>query len=300
MITIPQPSVKYLTSGDVNLKTDLYKITILGWEKYNAKSKPSMHSVMISKRFFDDSLIATLSSGGKLLYLGLLLRRGEESNTFDRGSGELIETSFIASHDLLVRYAGGSGQVVSRLLDQLQSFQLLKYEKINPFINRIEKNRIEKNRKENNIPSSRTESSETVIEEPSKNLPSVAKQVRNTGVIENFIVDPILQVVLESVKQETQHLWISTYKNEAWISHELKKAQAWIVENPHKAPKRRIGQFFSNWLARGFEQYRKTLASNSSFASMNRVEANNARVAQLFEDQEGEANGLKEVNSIGV
>ena len=128
----------------------------------------------------------------------------------------------------------------------------------------------------------------------------MAKQVRPTGAVEIFRLDDVLSHALTSVKQETQHLWISTYKNEAWICHELKKAQAWIVENPHKAPKRRIGQFFSNWLARGFEQYRKTLASNSSFASLNRVEANNARVAQLFEDQEGEANGLKEVNSIGV
>lgn len=269
------------------MKKTIYKISINNWESHNSKSKPNMPSVMISKRFFDDVKIQTLPAGGKLLYLGLLLRRGDVKETF-----------FEASHEDLVRFAGGSGQVVERLMILLESLQLLSYEKIAP--NRIEKNRIEKNRKENNIPSSRMESSETVIEEPSKNLPSVAKQVRNTGVIENFIVDPILQVVLESVKQETQHLWISTYKNEAWISHELKKAQAWIVENPHKAPKRRIGQFFSNWLARGFEQYRKTLASNSSFASMNRVEANNARVAQLFEDQEGEANGLKEVNSIGV
>lgn len=108
-----------------------------------------MHSVMISKRFFDDGLIATLPSGGKLLYLGLLLRRGDEDNTFIDGSGDLEDTSFVASKDLLLRYAGGSGHVVDRLLDQLQSFQLLRYEKTTP--NRIEKNRKERKRIEKKV-----------------------------------------------------------------------------------------------------------------------------------------------------
>lgn len=130
------------------MKKDLYKITIFGWEKYNKKSKPSMPSVMISKRFFDDHKISLLPSGGKLLYLGLLLRRGEVDTTSIKGSVDLDATSFIAPYDLLLRYAGGSGQVVERLLDQLQSFQLLKYEKISPLIkeNRKEENRSEKKR----------------------------------------------------------------------------------------------------------------------------------------------------------
>ncbi len=95
-----------------------YKISITNWDRYNKKSKPSLPHIFLSKRFFDDSKVQLLSNGGKLLYLGLLLRRGEVDTTF-----------FGASHEDLVRFAGGSGQVVSRLMDQLQSLQLLTYEK---------------------------------------------------------------------------------------------------------------------------------------------------------------------------
>lgn len=102
----------------VSKKNQIYKITINNWEKYNAKSKPGHPSVLISKRFFDDVTIQRLPSGGKLLWLGLILRRGDVKETF-----------FEASHEDLVRFAGGSGQVVERLLDLLQSLQLLTYEK---------------------------------------------------------------------------------------------------------------------------------------------------------------------------
>lgn len=113
-----------------------YKIEILGWEKHNKKSTKNMPSVMISKRFFDDPEIQTLPPSGKLLYLFLLLRRGDHDTTL-----------FQCSHDDCVRFAGGRGVLVETLLDQLQSFQLLRYEKMP--LNRIEKNRKESNRKEN-------------------------------------------------------------------------------------------------------------------------------------------------------
>lgn len=105
----------------------MYKIEILNWEKYNQKAKKNHPCIMLSKRFLDDAKIQRLPAGGKLLYLGLLLRRGEVESTF-------VE----ATHEDLVRFAGGSGQVVQRLLTQLESFQLLKYEKMAPNI--IEKN----------------------------------------------------------------------------------------------------------------------------------------------------------------
>lgn len=95
-----------------------YKISIVNWDRYNKKSKPSLPHIFLSKRFFDDSKVQLLPNGGKLLYLGLLLRRGEVDTTF-----------FGASHEDLVRFAGGSGQVVSRLMEQLQSLQLVTYEK---------------------------------------------------------------------------------------------------------------------------------------------------------------------------
>jgi hypothetical protein len=100
-------------------KSTLYKIEILNWESYNQKAKKGHPCIMLSKRFLDDAKIQTLPSGGKLLYLGLLLRRGEVDTTF-----------VIASHEDLVRLSGGSGQVVKRLLALLESLQLVTYESL--------------------------------------------------------------------------------------------------------------------------------------------------------------------------
>lgn len=113
----------------------IYNIEILGWEKYNKKSTKNMPSVMISKRFFDDAKIQILPPSGKLLYLFLLLRRGDHDTNL-----------YGCSHEDAVNSAGGRGVLVATLLDQLQSLQLLKYEKLLP--NRIEKNRIEEKLKE--------------------------------------------------------------------------------------------------------------------------------------------------------
>ena len=97
----------------------IYKIEIKNWEAYNHKAKKNHPCIMLSKRFLDDAKIQRLPGGGKLLYLGLLLRRGD------------VDTTFIeATYEDLVRFAGGSGQVVQRLLDQLEAFQLLTYEKM--------------------------------------------------------------------------------------------------------------------------------------------------------------------------
>lgn len=150
----------------------LYKIEIFGWEKYNKKSKPNMPSIMISKRFFEDAKISMLSAGGKLVYLMLLLRRGDaDSNVFE------------CCHEDVLKSAGGRGNDVSKLLDQLQSFQLLTYEKITP--NRIEKNRIESNRSENNF-----SDPEKFIQEPiEKTLLQNPKEKKIKNWFEMFVVE---------------------------------------------------------------------------------------------------------------
>lgn len=141
----------------------IYKIEILGWDKHNKKSRKNMPSIMLSKRFFDDVKIQMLSSSGKLLYLFLLLRRGDvDTNSFE------------CLHDHCVTAAGGRGVLVSTLLDQMQSFQLLIYEIITP--NRIEKNRIESKRKEKKPKGEKaTENADRVL------LPPLEKVEKNTS-----------------------------------------------------------------------------------------------------------------------
>lgn len=210
----------------------LYKIEILGWSKYNAKSKPSMPSVMISKRFLEDAKIQTLSAGGKLLYLGLLLRRGD------------VDTTFIeASHEDLVRLAGGSGQVVQRLLEQLQSLQLLTFEKIDSLYNRIENNIKEK------------KVNEVKCAEPTLSVPATIKKPQETI---SFKISSEKEI---QIPRDLLFSWSDTYPKE-FVEEELKKARSWVLANPHKAPKSAWGRFLNQWLTRGWEKYRTTLKSN--------------------------------------
>lgn len=116
---------------------EIYKITVLNWEKYNGKLKKGHKCILLSTGFLSDAKITSLPIGGRLLYLGLLLR-----------CGEVTSSSIEGSHDLLVSLAGGSGQHVSRLLEQMQELQLLTYAKISAFKDRIEKKIKEKKIKE--------------------------------------------------------------------------------------------------------------------------------------------------------
>lgn len=106
----------------------IYKITINNWEKYNSSLKKGHKKILISTGFLTDAKIRMLPVGGKLLYLGLLLRCGEVTSNY-------VE----CSHDVLLMLAGGRGHVVTMLLDQLQTLQLLTYTKNDFFMNRIEK-----------------------------------------------------------------------------------------------------------------------------------------------------------------
>lgn len=116
-------------------KKTIYTITIKNWEKYNSTKKKGHNCILLSTGFLTDAKIRTLPSGGRLLYLGLLLR-----------CGEVCVSSIEASHDLLVTLAGGSGQVIDRLLSQLESLQLVTVAKSEVLLDRIEEKSKEKNR----------------------------------------------------------------------------------------------------------------------------------------------------------
>lgn len=109
----------------------IYKIKINNWEKYNKGVKPWHKKIMISTRFLDDPKISILSSGGKLLYLSLLL-----------SCGDVASNSIECSHEALVKYAGGRGQDVMKLLSQLQEIQLVSFEKSKPLYNIKDKDKI--------------------------------------------------------------------------------------------------------------------------------------------------------------
>jgi hypothetical protein len=72
--------------------------------------------------------------------------------------------------------------------------------------------------------------------------------------------------LLAGVPLRLQESWLSAYPDAAWIRQELNKAAAWILANPKKKPKK-FPAFMSNWLARGWEDFRKTLPSNKPTAA---------------------------------
>lgn len=125
-------------------KFQMYKITIKNWSKHQGSLKKGHSHFLFSKRFFDDSKITMLSAGTTLTYIWLL------TVCSDCGGGELRDTFECHGGQMPHTLRTGGGRLEERL-EQLQSFQLLTYEKINPLYNRIEKNRKEEKRKEKNL-----------------------------------------------------------------------------------------------------------------------------------------------------
>ncbi len=115
---------------NTNDKNVIFEFEITNWEKYNKKARPSYPYIFLSKRFFEDNAVQRLPNGAKLLFIGLLILRGHETSRLVRGS-----------YEVLLRFAGGSGQVVHRLMRQLESFQLVTYR----LLSIKEKKRIESN-----------------------------------------------------------------------------------------------------------------------------------------------------------
>lgn len=249
------------------MKKTIYKITITNWDKYNGTLKKGHKSILLSTGFLTDAKIRTLPAGGKLLYLGLLLR-----------CGEVTSRSIEASHDLLVTFAGGSGQVVSRLLDQLQTLQLVTYEKNTPFL--IEKNRIEDNRIEKNIISGTGQPASLKID-IEKPLSTHRSRAAIRGCIDEFISEPTCVKYFSNCTHPSQKSWLEAYPSKDFIIQECKRSAAWIASNPQKAPKD-FQRFFNSWLSRAFENYRKGLPSRP----ITNAEKNEMHLREMWDKNE--------------
>lgn len=90
----------------------------------------------------------------------------------------------------------------------------------------------------------------------------------------SFVTEPIPELaspdyvnLLSKIKTIIQEKWLKLYPDVDWIKSELLKAEIWLGENGHKAPKKNFGQFMTNWLSRGWEQHRRTLTPKQKSAS---------------------------------
>lgn len=241
----------------------IYKIKVKSWEKYNGKTGKKDKTVCISNGFFNDAKIRMLTITGKCLYIGILLECGQ-----NRRSNVDI------SHEDLVRFGGGSGVVVRRLLDRLQELQLVTYEILevkNSSHKGPRKTKKTADEKNNVFP---VYLSAQMPPEPKPITPKTPKKIVERGPIAELLGDKRIDAMLRDVTQETQKAWIDTFIGIDFVLEELKKANVWILANPKKAP-RDFGRFFSNWLSRAHETYRKGLPSRRQTHS-----EMNAQVAQ--------------------
>lgn len=87
------------------------------------------------------------------------------------------------------------------------------------------------------------------------------EQVPTSGAIDGLQEDAEVLAFLETVKHDAQERWLKLYPDIDWVKREILKMIAWLENNPKKRPKSPRGKsgFITSWLARGWEQYRKSI-----------------------------------------
>lgn len=204
----------------------IYKITILGWDKYNANLKRGHKCILLSTNFLSDAKVRSVSPVTRLLYLSCLLVAGEST-----------QSQIEVTHESLVFQSGVKSGSLQSQLDQLVSLQLLAVEKTHTLLNRIEKNRIEK---------------KGISTETQK--ASTAPPVSKTFSIDSY--EEFRQKISETYFAN----WTQLY-SDGYIDRELLKALSWLHANPKKNKKSIKGwvQFIGGWLERGWDKYQASI-----------------------------------------
>lgn len=204
------------------MKNTIYRITINNWESYNAKSKPGHPCIMLSKRFLDDAKIQTLPLGGKVLFLGLLLRRGDVRSTF-------IE----ATHKDLVTLSGGSGQVVSRLMRQLEQNQLLSYEILNNVtLNEIKLSEVKLHEdKLTSQPPQKTKGLQKVKRSSEEIAAEKADKEANRKIWESYFNAYRIRYGVEPVRNGTVNAQVAQLRSRLGVDDAIKVVQFYLRHN---------------------------------------------------------------------
>lgn len=133
-------SVFSKTFGGGLLAKQIFKITILNWEKHNKSLKKGYTHFMVSKRIFNDEKIANLKPIEFQLYMYLLAI-----------AADMVSNQVAITVQLVPKYMRISQQMLRNCLSSLEENQLVTTEKNEPLYNIIEYNIKEKNIKESKI-----------------------------------------------------------------------------------------------------------------------------------------------------
>ena len=255
---------------------DIFTIQVQNWLEHNAKSKPSQPTIAISKRFFDDFRIRSLPASGKLLYLGLLLLRGDTTTVYS-GTAQSIDATFVvASRDLLQTYAGGTGNLLETLLDQLQSFQLVTYEK--KMSANLRKKGDQKNRGISEADDCDkiepvrldAEGSSAALEPKEaqqKLLVEKSRQAEKRALEEQLEQISTVQELVSLIPDKTRQNWKALYSgDEEFVKRELLRIwQYYAIDNAHKKPRKIVGwsRAINTWLERSWIKRPSQLGARS-------------------------------------
>lgn len=226
-------------------KSVIYRIRINNWDRHNVGRKKAYSKTLIANNFCTDNKLGTLPLSHRWLFLGILLECGSSNR-------DIVEMN-----ERQLRVMLESSKSVSRVLDSLQSLQLLSYEIYDPLIKKdtlsLKKERKEKESKGDNdkfpVPSETVTATEAVA---AKATPA-----------HQLLVVSSAEDLVRFVPEKFWKNWSLTY-DEAFIREEVVKMTSWLMAHPPKNRKteRGLAQFVGGWLNRGWDQYLKRGRSN--------------------------------------
>jgi hypothetical protein len=99
----------------------------------------------------------------------------------------------------------------------------------------------------------------SVFESKKEKNNTTERAAARTGAITEFLGNSHIEEFLQKVSVSAQTAWVAVYEDPEWIKQEILKAVAWCKSNQRKAPKSNYSSFMARWLARSWEQYRKSI-----------------------------------------
>lgn len=200
----------------------LITVTIPNWGKYNPRSDRTITVwLRFENKFFDDQALWSLSDSAKLLFIFFLC----EASKIQKDTVSL-NLDYIATK---------RKRTIKQIREDLKA--LTDSGVLNPSTG---------GRAPDKIPATRQDNTE----QDSSN--AEAGTARSA-----LFADALPENYQKGIRLITEEAWLAAYGDRQWIALELKKAVAWISANPSRAPKSYFARFFTNWLARGWESYRK-------------------------------------------
>lgn len=205
-----------------------FDLTIPNFRKWNPDTRHHRAWVALSVDFFRDPKISQLSDSERCMFISLLLIGA-------RSGGVLAEIGSSFCRD---QYKIRGSSVVVRML---------KLWKLGLIILRCHSLQTDRQ-------TDRHSSAES-------SAPKVRKTRTRALLRKPFV--PTEEGMLSQLPENTVGRLKALYPETSFLQTELSKMLIWLAANSHKTPKSVAGwsRFVSGWLARGWEQHRKTITS---------------------------------------